>query len=213
MKSIRQDRFLIWFAVPVLAAVLIVLAVMQYRWSLQVSAATKAQMQSSLQNSLMGLRQDFSRELGALCVEVRSAFDHDDGDKAAQIAERIAHWQQTASHPGLPAHVYLWQNAGDNLLRIDPGGGPAESVPWPEEFSMIHQHLLMAFQPNSDPMAGPHGMRGHRHMNAHAKNDTRRGGGEAGMHGGHHIPAAFVPWAVDQSIPALVAPIPRREGL
>lgn len=212
MKYIRQDRFLVWFAVPLLAAVLIVLAVLQYRWSLQVSAATKAQMQSSLQNSLMSLRQDFSRELGALCVEVRSAFDRDDGDQAAQIAERIAHWQQTASHPGLPAHVYLWQNADDNLLRIDPGGGRPESVPWPEEFSQIHHHLQMAFQPDDHSMARPHGMRGHRHMNAHANNDTGHGGRQPGMHGGHHIPAAFVPWAVDQSIPAVVAPIPRREG-
>jgi signal transduction histidine kinase len=207
MKAIRKDRFLLSFAVPVLAGVLIVLAVMQYRWSLQVSAATKAQMQASLQNSLMGLRQDFSRELGSLCVEVRSAFDHDDGDKAAQIAERISHWQQTASHPLLPAHVYLWQEPGDNVLRVDPGGSRAESVPWPEELAPIHQHLQMAFQPDA-PM--PHGMHGHGHRN----NDPmkNRGPRQPGMHGGRHIPAAFVPWAVDQSTLALVAPLPRREG-
>lgn len=213
MKAIRKDRFLVWFAVPVLAAVLIVLAVMQYRWSAQVSAATKAQMQSSLQNSLMGLRQDFSRELGALCVEVRSAFDHDEGDKAAQIAERIAHWQQTSSHPALPAHVYLWRNSGENLLRIDPGGGRAESVPWPEEFELMHHHLQMAFQPDNRPAGRAHRMHAHDPMNGDAVNHHDAAHArQPGMHGGRHIPAAFVPWAVDQSIPALVAPIPRREG-
>jgi signal transduction histidine kinase len=212
MNSIRKDRFLVWSAVPVLAGVLIVLAVMQYRWSLQVSAATKAQMQSSLQNSLMGLRQDFSRELGVLCVDVRSAFDHDDGDKAAQLSEQITHWQQTASHPTLLANVYLYQDPGDKLTRIDAAGGRAESVPWPNEFSMLHQHLQMAFSADNHSMGGPPRMGPRLPMGHHRGRDTDHGHGRPPMHSGRHIPAAFVPWGVDQSIPALVTPIPSQEG-
>jgi len=73
MKSAMKERLLMWVAVPALAAVWFVLAVMQYKWSGQVSAATKAQMESSLQMSLLGFRLDFTRELGAVCLEVKSA--------------------------------------------------------------------------------------------------------------------------------------------
>src|SRR5690349_25163816 len=67
-----KDRLLRWVAVPALAAVLVGLAMLQYRWSGQVSDATRAQMLGNLRVSLTGFRQDFARELGAVAVEVRS---------------------------------------------------------------------------------------------------------------------------------------------
>src|SRR6266481_6539116 len=69
------ERLLRWVAVPALAAVLVGLAVLQYRWSGQVSDATRAQMQSNLHISLMGFRQDFAREMGAVAAEIRSGVD------------------------------------------------------------------------------------------------------------------------------------------
>src|SRR5690349_9255516 len=68
-----KQRLLLWLAVPVMAAVLVVLAIVQYRWSGQVSDATRAQMQASLQSSLMGFRMDMARELGAMCLELKAA--------------------------------------------------------------------------------------------------------------------------------------------
>src|SRR5260370_34944181 len=67
-----RERLLRWVAVPALAAVLVGLAVLQYRWSGQVSDATRAQMLSNLEMSLMSFRQDLSRELGAAAIGVRA---------------------------------------------------------------------------------------------------------------------------------------------
>ena len=100
-----KERLILWVAVPALAAVLVTLAVMQYKWSAQVSAATKAQMESNLQVSLLGFRQDITRELGAVCLEVKSVTDASGGVNPAKMVQQFRHWEQTASHPGLVAHV------------------------------------------------------------------------------------------------------------
>src|SRR5450432_4711167 len=126
-----RERLLRWVAVPALAAVLAGLAVLQYRWSGQVSEATLAQMQSNLHISLMGFRQDFARELGAVAVEIRSIVDGSNTIKPAELKEQFHHWQQTAAHPNLVSHIYLWQDpAHQQPLRFDPGSDQFERAPW-----------------------------------------------------------------------------------
>ena len=119
-----KERLLPWIAVPALAAVLIGLAVLQYRWSGQVSDATRAQMLSNLHVSLTSFRQDFARELGAVAIEIKSVVETSNG---AELSEQFHHWQQTAAHPHLVSHIYLWQDpAHQQPLRFDPADG--ESV-------------------------------------------------------------------------------------
>src|SRR5215475_13231024 len=117
-----KERLFRWVAVPALAGVLALLAVLQYKWSGQVSEATKAQMQSNLQVSLMGFRQDFARELGSAGMEMRSAFDPSAAVNPAQFTEQFQHWQQTAPHPNLVEHIYVWQDPShEQPQRFDPG--------------------------------------------------------------------------------------------
>src|SRR5258707_7106335 len=106
MRSNIKERWMTWAAVPLLATVLVMLAVMQYHWSLAVSNATRARMKASLQTSLIGFRQDFTRELGALCTEIRAALNDTDADAGdpAQLSQQLAHWQLTAAHPALLEH-------------------------------------------------------------------------------------------------------------
>src|ERR1700761_425082 len=120
-KSQIKERLLRWIVVPVLAAVLVGLAVLQYRWSGQLSDATRAQMQSNLQRSLMSFRQDFSKELGAVALEIRSVVDGSRAVKPAVLKEQFHHWQQTSAHPNLVSHIYLWEDpAKQEPLRFDP---------------------------------------------------------------------------------------------
>jgi len=67
-RAEAKERIFRWIAVPALAAVLAMLAVLQYHWSLQVSTATRTQMQTALQNSLMAFRLDVARELASPCI-------------------------------------------------------------------------------------------------------------------------------------------------
>src|SRR5882724_62298 len=194
MKSAMKERLLMWVAVPALAAVLVVLAVMQYKWSGQVSAATKAQMESSLQMSLLGFRLDFTRELGAVCLEVKSAADESGAVNPAKMVQQFRHWEQTAAHPGLVAHVYFQQNSRHKeLLRLDPGRDQVETVPWPSEFEQMRQRLEEISALSNQPSA------------IALRERRRRAAGRA------PFPDA-IPWAVDQSIPAVAYPLRQHHG-
>ena len=142
MKATTQERLFWWVGVPALAGVLVVLGVLQYRWSEQVSDATRSQMQSGLQASLLGFRQDFARELAAACLELRPSANNPGKLDAMEIGEQFQHWQQTAAHPSLVAQVYVWQGSEPaTLLRLDPNQSQLQRTMWPAAFASLHQHL------------------------------------------------------------------------
>ena len=95
MKLPRKERLASSAVVIALAGVLAVLAVLQYRWSREVSEAASDRMKASLQNSMVGLRQDLYRELSGLGM----AFQ---GDPAARttthdgdaFAQRLREWKR-----------------------------------------------------------------------------------------------------------------------
>src|SRR5882724_1139012 len=199
MKSAFKERLVLWVAVPALAAVLVVLAVMQYKWSGQVSAATKSQMESNLQMSLVGFRQDFTRELGAVCLEARSAADESGNVNPAKMVQQFQHWQQTAAHPGLVANIYFQRDAKHpKLLRLDPNREEVESVEWPAGFEQLRQRLEEISAIANQPSAA---VRRERQRRQRAPG---RPGGRPGD--------TFTAWAVDQAIPAVAYAVRQRSG-
>jgi signal transduction histidine kinase len=190
MPTMMQQRFFWWLAVPALTAVLIALAILQYRWSSQVSAATRSQMQASLESSLMGFRQDLARELGAVCLELRSAADDSGQVRVAEFSRQFLHWQQTAAHPGLVKQLYLWRAGQTSLLHVDPTREDLEAAGWPEGWDRLRQRLSEM----SLPIGRPDG--GMAHLHARHRQASHRGAVNP-----------FLPWYVDESIPAMVYPL------
>jgi signal transduction histidine kinase len=195
-----------------MAAVLMGLAVLQYRWSGQVSDATRAQMLANLHVSLMSFRQDFARELGAVAIEIRTLADSPSTINPAELNEQFHRLQQTAAHPNLVSHIYLWADpTHQQPLRFDPASGQYERTAWPAEFDPMQQRLLEITTAHHPPDGGPeaHGGRRHSEFGPPRNFDGRRrqGAGRAGMRG--RMPEMMMPWAIDQSIPAIVYPIRR----
>ncbi|HEV8493609.1 MAG TPA: histidine kinase dimerization/phospho-acceptor domain-containing protein, partial [Candidatus Angelobacter sp.] len=211
-----RERLLRWVAVPALAAVLVGLAVLQYRWSVQVSDATRAQMLGNLRVSLAGFRQDFARELGAVAVEVRSVVERSGSMKPADLNEQFHNLQQRTAHPNLVSHIYLWQDpAHQQPVRFDPAANQFERVAWPDEFNQMQQRLLeigSARRPSPGGADGPGPRRrGQRFEFAPRRNfgDRRDNAGRRGNATRARGAEALIPWAIDQSIPALAYPIRR----
>jgi signal transduction histidine kinase len=203
MKPATKERLFLWGAAPVLAAVLVLLAVLQYHWSQQVSEATRSQMQSNLHIALMGFRQDLARELSAVCMGVRSAIGDSSRINSTDWSQQFRSWQSTAAHPGLVSHIYVWQNTGDaQLLSLDTTRAQVETVSWPDGFTRLHDRLL----------------EGSAHMDRASVENRPRTRAPAGngpqMHHFHSPGRSYgrardmfpVAW-VDQSIPALVYPV------
>jgi signal transduction histidine kinase len=195
--------------VPALAAVLVGLAVLQYRWSGQVSAATRAQMLGNLHVSLMSFRQDFAHELGAVAVEIRTIADSRNAMNPAELNEQFHRMQQTVPHPNLVSHIYLWADPTRQMpLRFDPASGQFERTAWPAEFDSMRQRLLEITAHH--PPAGPEGRDGRRRSEFGPRRNFggHRPANGRGMRG--RMAEMMMPWAIDQSIPAIVYPIRRR---
>src|SRR5712692_5810287 len=101
-----------WYALVVgLAAVLALLAVLQYRASRQVSDATTEQMRASLQGSLMDLRQGLEGELAPLCRELEAESGVPAQNALSEYVDRFERWHRAAAHPRLVADVFVWRIA------------------------------------------------------------------------------------------------------
>ena len=76
MNFLLRKRAGMALVVLVLAAVLVSLAILQYRWSVQASEAGTQRMEAALHASLSNFREDLSREFAAICLELeRSSAD------------------------------------------------------------------------------------------------------------------------------------------
>ena len=207
MSKIEIKEWLFrWIAVPALAAVLATLAVLQYRWSGQISTATRTQIQSNLETSLLGFRQDVGRELASPCLEIKAAMDAQTGTTPLQIKEQFRHWQQTATHLNLVQYIYVWEDpAHQQPLRFDPVRDQLERVVWPDEFGPLQEHLKQASM-----MMHPPGPREPvEHAGRRQRIDRRFPRDQRMQH--HGGPPMGIPFlGVDQSIPALIYPVRRR---
>src|SRR6202051_5236965 len=118
-KFPSKERLLTW-AVPILlTCVLIALAVLQYRWSREVSEAASTRMQTSLQNSMMNFRLDLARELATMCLELEG--ENARSVDARGLSQKVKEWQRTSSLSGLILNVYEWKRSegiDSPLLRL-----------------------------------------------------------------------------------------------
>ena len=128
-----------------LAAILVVLAVMQYRLITQVSEADRERTQIGLETAVGQFVQDFDTELLNVCSEFRP----EPGIAAARdwkrIAARYEDWIRTARHPQLVADVYVWEagNGGSpRLLRLNQKEFQFVPAVWPSGMQALEARFL-----------------------------------------------------------------------
>jgi two-component system sensor histidine kinase SenX3 len=151
-----KDRVLTWAMPIVLACVLVLLAVLQYRWSRQTSEAATTRMQASLQNSLMNFRQDVAREFATMCLELQQ--DNPSQLDAKSLAQRLEEWQRTSWSSGLIANVYQWNRSDTenaSLERLAPAEGRFETIPWPSRLDRLHELLTGSSSGEGVPERSP----------------------------------------------------------
>ncbi len=176
-----------------LAAVLVLLAVLQYRWSGEVSAAAGVRMQSNLRLAMLNLRQDFARELAGICMEFQASRDLPAAQRAQRYSEELESWKRTAAHPALVSGVYLW-HGGDHpsFLHLNSEKRELEPTAWPQELDSLRQWIQersierLRFEPRDRPRPSPPRIR------------------ELGPPERHRLNP---PWMFADDVPALIAPI------
>jgi signal transduction histidine kinase len=106
-----------------LSALLVVLGVLQFRWSNQIRASELQRKQASLEAGMNGFREDFRRELAGICTSISFR----PPDQAAAIEDLYAQdcgdWARSSDHRELVANYYLWEKGkGDSysFLQFNP---------------------------------------------------------------------------------------------
>src|SRR5579863_3254784 len=118
MKLPFKERVFLSVVIAGLAVVLVALAVLQYHWSQEVSAATSARLQANLDSSMLGWRDDFHRELTSVFAPLQVNPMLPLRDKAAQYTQQYQNWSQSSPHSNLVAHVFLLDAAGTEHARL-----------------------------------------------------------------------------------------------
>ena len=108
-----------------LSALLIVLAVLQFRWSNQLRTAELQRKEAALQAAMNGFREDFHRDLAGICT----SFTYHPPDQSATIEDLYARdcgdWARSSEHRDLVANYYLWEQKKEgnySFLQFNPQG-------------------------------------------------------------------------------------------
>jgi signal transduction histidine kinase len=195
MKLPIKEREFSTVIIVLAVIVVIVLGVLQYRWSGQVSEATSIRLADSLQMSMINWHLDFFRAFSEICVAMRVDSDASSHTDWNSYAERFADWKKTTANPNLVSGMYVVRLGGpqdEKLLRLDPSGRHFEPYEGPTNILELRDELRrFASKASADGISSSSG-----DTNTEFANRYYAGGALAG-------------WQFEPRIPALVRPLNR----
>jgi signal transduction histidine kinase len=154
LQSVRRLP-LFWIAVSFcMISVLIIVAVLQYRWTKQLSEASETRLATTLQPLMIGWHLDFYGELSAICVALQVGPDSGARDTWDDYLNRYISWSRAPinansveniyANPGLVKNIYIWQTAPSTtprLFRLNPDTAKIESDTTPSDLQALLARL------------------------------------------------------------------------
>jgi len=197
VRSGFRDRYFTLGLSAAIVSVLVILAVLQYRWSNQVSAANETQIGANLRSLMMDWHFDLFRDFSAIAVALQVGPDSGARDDWHDYLARYRDWQDFADDPEIVKSVFVWETSAapnsrlfwldTERLQIVPSDTPPEM-----------QSLLNRLQRNSSSLQA----------GLNAWNPDAIGGADEAI--APEDPRRTDPmtgWQFDPNIPALVHPI------
>jgi signal transduction histidine kinase len=207
MKLHIKEREFSTVIIVLAVIVVIVLGVLQYRWSNQVSEATSIRLADSLQMSMINWHLDFFRVFSEICVALRVDPDSSTPADWDQYARRFADWKKTTANPNLVSGLYILrldEPPTAQVLRLATSGQRFEPGDWPANLRGL-QEVLQQSAPKSGT-TGPSGAP--RETNSGAALDTN-----AELTNRFYTGGPLAGWEFEPRIPALVQPVTRNPSV
>ena len=188
-----------------------IVAVLQYKWATQLSAATEVRIGSNLQSLMTRWQRDLYDELSAVCVALQVGPDSGAHDAWNDYLQRYAEWTRNGinrevpesayPNPDLVREVYDWHTSAPGkpeLLRLDPNTKTLDSIGVPQEL----ETLLGRLKANSSNLtvakrAWEYG--------SSSEDESASGSNQVRTRGSRTD--ALAGWQLDEEIPALVHPV------
>jgi signal transduction histidine kinase len=134
-------------AIVGMVAVVCTLAVLQYRWTGEISRSEQQRLKANLTTSVRGFEQEFSYDFERLC----EAFEVDPEVPPSSLETRIfrqqSDWERNASRPALLARVDIWKLEEGHAsfesfdTRGDASGKRSAEASLPERLGSLRQYL------------------------------------------------------------------------
>jgi signal transduction histidine kinase len=201
MKLLIKERAFATGMIILAAIVVIVLGVLQYRWSNQVSEATSIRLADSLQMSMINWHLDFFRDFSEICIVMRGGPGTGAQDDWNQYVRRFAEWKKATAHPNLISSLYILrfdETPGLKTLRLDPSNHRFEPSDWPANFAELREELQQASS-KSVSAGAP--------ARVNEFQDTTSRATDREFADRFYAGGALAGWRFEPSIPALVRPI------
>ncbi len=167
---------------------LVFLALLQYRWTQEISRAASARMHAELQRSMAGFRQDLERDLGEIGFSLRPPGGTRDIAHSKNYIEQLLVWLQTSSRRNLVSTVYVALDVGEKsarVLKFNPESGKFEDVKWPASLNRWRT-LVPALRTGSPRSPDPR---------------------IPSVRGAWPLPPRGNMWILDEAVPALISPV------
>jgi signal transduction histidine kinase len=203
MKLLIKERAFTTGMIILAVVVVIVLGVLQYRWSNQVSEATSIRLADSLQMSMINWHLDFFRDFSEICIAMRVEPETGAQDDWNQYLRRFDEWKKSTAHPDLVSDLYVLkfdETAGGKTLRLDPPKQRFERSDWPENFAELRRELQRASS-ILIPAGAP--------ARANEFQETPAQASDREFADRFYAGGALADWQFEPNIPALVRPIAR----
>lgn len=129
-------------AITALAAAVIVLALLQYRWAGEISGTEQVRLQTVLGRDVRNFEQEFAYDFERLCESFEIGPQAAASDLEPRARRQYLSWSKTTTEPELLSGLYIWR-AGQSasLVKLEPEKGRFRQTSWPAEMRPLETAL------------------------------------------------------------------------
>ncbi len=126
------------------AVIVVVLAILQYRWTGQISLAEQERIRSTLTAGARQFGSEFSTTLSRLGASLLIDPAAPASQLETSVSEEYFSWESAATHPKLAAGLYLYFADGSRqqeLRKLNLTTGRFDSLAWPQKLEPLRRQL------------------------------------------------------------------------
>jgi signal transduction histidine kinase len=126
-----------------LVVLIVLLAMLQYRWLGQVSESERQDLRHSFERRAQDFAAEADNESGGLYQAFTSLVDGSDDQLATEIGTHLGTWQKANRYPALVRALFVIRARGphDTVLRFDPARVTLDEMPTPPEIAPVFDRL------------------------------------------------------------------------
>jgi signal transduction histidine kinase len=135
-------------AIVAMAAIVVTLGVVQYRWAGQISRTEQERMQSALATGVRTFSQEFSYDFQQLCESFQFQMEGPASTLEARLLSQYENWSRISSTPNLVTRVHVWRAAeprAEYLASYEENTRRFVEREWPERFDSLRQFMNQEF--------------------------------------------------------------------